>query len=72
MMLGGSPAAAALPTKVPSGPMQSPCWEEADAVGAFAAVAWLADGLGARLIGLGAGLLALGAGLLLLTDRAGA
>ncbi len=72
MMLGGRPAAAALPTKVLSGPMQSPCWEEADAAGAFATVAWLADGLGARLIGLGAGLLALGAWLLVLTDRAGA
>ena len=72
MMLGGSPAAAALPTKVPSGPMQSPCWEEADAAGAFAAVAWLADGLGAGLLALGAGLIGLGAGLLVLTDRAGA
>lgn len=72
-MLGCSPAAAALPTKVPSGPMHLPCWEEAGATGVLAAAAWLAaGGLDARSIGLGAELLALDAGLLVLTNHAGA
>lgn len=52
MMFGGKPAAAALPTKVPSGAMQSPCWEEADTAGTLPEAAWDAVGLGALLVAL--------------------
>ena len=53
MMFGGSPAAAALPTKVPSGAMQSPCCEEADtAVALPEAAPDDAMGLGALLAAL--------------------
>ena len=53
MMFGGSPAAAALPTKVPSGAMQSPCCMEADTAGALPEAAWdNAVGLGALLVAL--------------------
>ena len=53
MMFGGSPAAAALPTKVPSGATQLPCCEEADAAGALPKAACVdATGLGALLAAL--------------------
>ena len=68
-MFGGKPAAAALPMNFPSGPMQLPCWEDADAAGAVAVVSWLASGPAAAL-GLSTEVTLMGAGAWLCDDEA--